>query len=210
MLCLVAQLCPTLRPHRLYVACQVPLSTRILQARILEWVAMPSSRGSSQPRDWTCVSCIAGGFFTIWAAREAHIKPIKQLNLVLMKTLGFPGGTNGKEPTCQCRRHKRLRFNLWFGKIPWRKHGNPLQYSYLENPMDRGAWQGIVHRVAELGMTEVTLHACMHAWKHYLKIYACWRLSIDVRWWGLFEDDSCLSLTLSIYLPQTIQIKESK
>ena len=39
----------------------------ILQARILEWVAMPSSRGSSRPRDWTCVSCgscIAGGFFT--------------------------------------------------------------------------------------------------------------------------------------------------
>ena len=37
----------------------------ILQARILEWVAMPSSRGSSQPRDQTHVSCIAGGFFTV-------------------------------------------------------------------------------------------------------------------------------------------------
>ena len=36
----------------------------ILQARILDWVAMPSSRGSSQPRDWTCGSCIVGGFFT--------------------------------------------------------------------------------------------------------------------------------------------------
>ena len=35
-----------------------------LQARILEWVAMPSSRGSSRPKDWTQVSCIAGGFFT--------------------------------------------------------------------------------------------------------------------------------------------------
>ena len=35
----------------------------ILQARILEWVAMPSSRGSSQSRDWICESCIAGGFF---------------------------------------------------------------------------------------------------------------------------------------------------
>ena len=39
--------------------------------RILEWVAMPSSRGSSQPRDWTQVSHIAGGFFTDWATREA-------------------------------------------------------------------------------------------------------------------------------------------
>jgi len=37
----------------------------ILQARILEWVAMPSSRGSSQSRDQTQVSCTAGGFFTV-------------------------------------------------------------------------------------------------------------------------------------------------
>ena len=43
----------------------------ILQARILEWVAMPFSRGSSQPRDQTQVTHIAGGFFTIWATREA-------------------------------------------------------------------------------------------------------------------------------------------
>ena len=44
----------------------------ILQARILEWVAFPSSRGSFQPRDWTQVSSIAGRFFTIWATREAQ------------------------------------------------------------------------------------------------------------------------------------------
>ena len=36
----------------------------ISQARILEWVGMPSSRGSSQPRDWTCISCTVGRFFT--------------------------------------------------------------------------------------------------------------------------------------------------
>ena len=46
------------------IALQAPLSMGILRARILEWVAMPSSRGSSQPRDWTQVSCIAGRFFT--------------------------------------------------------------------------------------------------------------------------------------------------
>ena len=49
------------------VAHQAPLSMGILQARILEWVAMPSSRGSSQPKDRAQVSCIASGFFTIWA-----------------------------------------------------------------------------------------------------------------------------------------------
>ena len=43
----------------------------ILQARILEWVVISSSWGSSQPRDQTRVTCIAGRFFTIWASREA-------------------------------------------------------------------------------------------------------------------------------------------
>ena len=44
----------------------------ILQARILEWVAIPFSWGSSQLRDWTWVSLNVGRFFTIWATREAH------------------------------------------------------------------------------------------------------------------------------------------
>ena len=44
---------------------QAPLSMGILQARTLQWVAMASSRGSSQPRDGTQVSCMAGGFFTV-------------------------------------------------------------------------------------------------------------------------------------------------
>ena len=44
----------------------------ILQAKILEWVAFPFSRGSSQPKDRTQVSQIAGGFLTSWATMEAH------------------------------------------------------------------------------------------------------------------------------------------
>ena len=44
----------------------------ILQTRILEWVTVPFSRGSSQPRDRTQVSHIAGGFFISWATREAQ------------------------------------------------------------------------------------------------------------------------------------------
>ena len=62
------------------VARQAPLSMGILQARILEWIVMPISRWSSQPRDWTQVSCIGGGFFTIWAPREAQFI-LKGLNL---------------------------------------------------------------------------------------------------------------------------------
>ena len=46
--------------------------TRILQASIVEWVAVTFSKGSSWPRDQIQVSCIAGGFFSSWAIREAH------------------------------------------------------------------------------------------------------------------------------------------
>ena len=45
----------------------------ILQERILEWVAISFSRGSSRPRDQTWVSCIAGRFFTVWATKEIHL-----------------------------------------------------------------------------------------------------------------------------------------
>ena len=58
------QLCPALCDP---MDCSLPGSSvhGILQARILEWVAMPFSRGSSQPRDQTHISCIVGGFFAI-------------------------------------------------------------------------------------------------------------------------------------------------
>ena len=57
----------------------------ILQARILEWVAFPFSRGSPQPRDRTQVSRVAGGFFTIWATREAST--CQSLILILSRNL---------------------------------------------------------------------------------------------------------------------------
>ena len=55
--------------------CSLPGSSvhGILQARILEWVAIPFSSGSSHPRERTWVPCISGRFFTVWAAREAQI-----------------------------------------------------------------------------------------------------------------------------------------
>ena len=62
----VIQSCPTLCDPMDYTI------HGIVQARILEWVAVPFSRGSSQPRDRTQVSLIACRFFTSWAAREAQ------------------------------------------------------------------------------------------------------------------------------------------
>ena len=65
----VAQLCPTLCDP---IDCSLPGSSArgILQARVLEWVAVSFSKRSSQPRDQTQVSHIAGRPFTIWATRE--------------------------------------------------------------------------------------------------------------------------------------------
>ena len=66
------QLCPTLC-H--FMDCSLPGSSDygILQERILEWVAMPSSRGFSRLRDWTRISCIVGGFFTAESLGEPSV-----------------------------------------------------------------------------------------------------------------------------------------
>ena len=66
VLCLVIQSCLILC-DTMAVARQAPLPMGIPQARMLVWVVMPFSRGSSQPRDRTQVSYIGGRFFTIWA-----------------------------------------------------------------------------------------------------------------------------------------------
>ena len=63
----VSQVCPTLCDPMDYTV------HGILQARMLEWIAVPFSRGSSQPRNWTQVSLIAGRFFTSWATTEALV-----------------------------------------------------------------------------------------------------------------------------------------
>ena len=85
---LVAQLCPTLWD---LMDCSPPDSSvhGILQVRILEWVAILFSRGSSQPRDRTGGSFIAGRFLTIWATREAqlfismiHMEPFLKIPLL--------------------------------------------------------------------------------------------------------------------------------
>ena len=72
---LVARSCPTLCNP---VDCSLPTSSvhGILQAKILEWVPILFSRGSSQPRDRTWVCYMAGIFFTIWDTKEAHT-PLK-------------------------------------------------------------------------------------------------------------------------------------
>ena len=63
----------------------------------------------------------------------------------------FPGDASGTEPACQCRRCVIRDMGLipGSGRSPGGGHSNPLQYSCLENPMDRGAWQAAVHRITK-------------------------------------------------------------
>ena len=63
--------------------------------------------------------------------------------------MGFTSGASGKEPAYQYRKHKRRGFIPWSGSSPGGGHGNPLQYSCLENPMDRGARWAMLPRVAK-------------------------------------------------------------
>ena len=93
----------------------------ILQDRILEWVAFPFSRASSQARDWTQVSRFAGGVFTSWATKEAQEYWRGRLSLHWATSLSRIGGGNG----------------------------NPLQCSCLETPSDSGAWWAAVYGVTQ-------------------------------------------------------------
>ena len=61
---------------------------------------------------------------------------------------GFPGGSDGKESACN---EGDLRLIPVLGRSPGRGHGNPLHYSCLENPHERGSWQATVHGSQRVG-----------------------------------------------------------
>ena len=74
--------------------------------------------------------------------------------------MGFPGGSVVKNPPANAGDTGLIP---WSGRFPGEGNGNPLQYSCLKNPMDRGAWQATVCGVTELDMTEVlTIHFSLH------------------------------------------------
>ena len=69
-------------------------------------------------------------------------------------------------PSCQCRRHKRCRFDLWVGKIPWRKKYNSIQNSEFQNYTDRGGYRFTVHRVTK---SQTRLSNLVHTCNLYFK-----------------------------------------
>jgi len=98
---------------------------RILQTRILEWVAR------------TTLHII----LTVYIHSSS--------NLLAPQFLGFPSDASGKELTCHAGDLRDAGSIPGLGRSPRGGYGNPLQYSCLDHPMDRGAWQAIVHRVAQ-------------------------------------------------------------
>ena len=119
----------------------------ILQARILEWVAFPFSRGSSQPRDRTQVSHIAGGFLTSWATREAHA--LNSTWYIADAQWMFTGELINNSNALHHLIQTWKNFSMFSPSTAGEGNGTPLQYSCLENPMGGGAWWAAVNGVAK-------------------------------------------------------------
>ena len=72
--------------------------------------------------------------------------------------MGLPCGSVAKNPPTM----QETGLMPGLGRCPGGRNGNPLQYSRLENPMDRGAWWATVHGVTESDTAEATEHTCTH------------------------------------------------
>ena len=84
--------------------------------------------------------------------------PLEKERLLIPVFLGFPGDSNSKKSACNVGDPGLIPK---LGRSPGGGHGNPLQYSCLEKPMDRGAWWATVHRVTE-SLTWLSSWAHMH------------------------------------------------
>ena len=96
---------------------------------------------------------------------------------------GLPWWLSGKESACNEWVAKDAGMILGLGRFPGEKHGNPLQYSCLENPMDRGAWWAIVHGVLKswTWLSDFTLYG---KYMYYIcSIYINWKSKSLSRIW---------------------------
>ena len=95
-----------------------------------------------------------------------------------LKSVGFPGGASGKESACRRRLDVRHASSIpGLGRSPGEGNGNPLQYSCLENPTNRGPWQATVHRVAQSWTRLKQLLTAQHSTEIYrtqlLSLFSC-------------------------------------
>ena len=83
---------------------------------------------------------------TLWAKNDENLNSCRKRSKQDGTNIGFPGGSLVKRIHLQCRRPGLIPGS---GRPPGEGNGNPLQYSYLGNPMGRGAWQATVHGVTK-------------------------------------------------------------
>ena len=149
----------------------------ISQVRILRWVTISSSKGSSKPRDQTWISCIARHLliplvlpgkpqYNVNSHNSSYYlkmlyvsKGIKVYCLLyyIKLSLGLPWWLNGERIHLQCRRHRRRGLNPWPERVPEGENENPLQYSCLKSSTEGGAWRATGQRVPK-SRTWLTKH----------------------------------------------------
>ena len=158
----------------------------ISQARILEWVAISFCIGSSQPRDWTRVSCIAGGFFTDWATREAQ--------MIKLNAKSFN------------QNFKFINTKLERLELAWNKIWSCLQHPALE---------GILNKIRDiclfcLMMYPKFLYQCLSYSKSSTN--TCWvnewSISLSLRWTFLSDDMTGRIITSKYILTLVLMICE--
>ena len=86
---------------------------------------------------------------SLYSYRMPAVHWVKQRTVLVPTRRGFPGGAGGKEPFASAGDIRDTGSIPGSGRSSGGGHGNPLQYSCLENPVDRGAWQATVPRVAQ-------------------------------------------------------------
>ena len=126
---------------------------------------------------------------------------------------GFPGGANGKESACQCRRHRTVSSAPGTGRSPGEGNGNSLQYSCLENPMDRGAWRATVRGAAKSqtqlnDFTSLTSYFIIGEGNGNSLQYSCLENPMDRgAWWatvhGVAKSQTTEQLMLSLFMCKT-------
>ena len=98
-------------------------------------------------------------------ATNFHFVQMPDLGVSYSSSLGLPGGANGKELVANAGDTRDVGSIPGSGRSPAGRHGNPLQYSCLENPMDRKAWRATVHRVtkSQTRLQRLSTRACILA-----------------------------------------------
>ena len=93
----------------------------------------------------------------------------RSLLIWTMAVSGFPGGTSGKNPPANAGDTGDVGSILGSGRSPGGGHGNPLHYSCLENPMDRGAWGFTAHGVTKFQtrLKRPSTHTCTHKKRNF-------------------------------------------